>query len=205
MPSVAFCLALLLQVTPASRPVSLRALELDVRLEPATRILSAKARLDIVSRRVLPLTQLVLVLPPPFAERARVQAVWDATGLLAWHVQSAGEELRISVTLAKPLPSLSRRTVVMSFDLDLTGVDSALVKFTHREVQLASSGWYPFPENLLLDSLPRVRLGVRLPRTWRVQSTSNVKRLRTGPEFAEYELKAKNVRAGALLFAASAE
>lgn len=204
MISAALCLALLLQ--PTLPHLELRALELDVRLDPSARQLTAKAQLDLRSRRVLLLETLVLVLPSPFAARAEIETVWDDTGLLAWHAERREESLFIHVALAKPLAPLGRRTVVVSFRVDFAGLDSpASSHLSENAVRLESRGWYPLPTEGVGDALRRVRLGVRLPHTWRVRPMEGLKRLRTGTQFAEYERKARNVPTGQLLFSARAE
>ncbi|MFQ5817168.1 MAG: hypothetical protein ACE5H2_04315 [Terriglobia bacterium] len=206
MPTATFGLALLLALGPAPRFFAVNAVELDVRLEPADAQLAAKASLALVSRRVRPIHTLVLVFPAPFHDRARIRTVWDETGLLAWHTEPAKDALLIHVTFASPLAPLARRTVVVSFELDFAGLDStAPAHLSDQEARLESSGWYPLPESAAADRLRRLRLDVRLPRTWRVERSGPIKHLRTGIQFAEYELKRKNIPAGRLLFRAYAE
>ncbi len=188
-----------------SRIVSVRTVELDVRLDPATRTLAGKANLELDSRRVLPIDTLDLFLSPPFADRARVEDVWDETGLLAWSAKMESETLLLRLTFARPLPPLARRTVVIRFQLSLDEVDSTAVRLNQHEARLESSGWYPFPKEAALERFRRIRLGVRLPRTWHVEATSQLKRVRTGLEFAEYEITAKNVAPQTLLFQARPE
>jgi len=198
-------LALLLQGTPVSRIVSVRTVELDVRLDPATRTLAGKASLELDSRRVLPIDTLALVLPPPFADRTRVEDVWDETGLLAWTAKMESETLLLRLTFARPLAPLARRTVVIRFQLSLDELDSTAVRLSQHEARLESSGWYPLPKEPVLERFRRIRLGVRLPRTWRVEAAGRLKRVRTGLEFAEYEITAKNVAPQTLLFQAQPE
>ena len=205
MSAVVLILALLLQGTPVSRIVSVRTVELDVRLDPATRTLAGKASLELDSRRVLPIDTLALVLPPPFADRARVEDVWDETGPLAWTAKMESETLLLRLTFARPLAPLARRTVVVRFQLSLDELDSTAARLGPHEARLESSGWYPLPKEAALERFRRIRLGVRLPRAWHVEATSRLKRVRTGLEFAEYEITAKNVAPQTLLFQAQPE
>lgn len=199
-------LALLLALGPTPQFFEVNAVELDVRLEPSDGRLAAKASLHLRSRRVRPAETLALVLPAPFQNRARIRAVWDETGVLAWHTEMAEAALLIRVTFARPLPALARRTVVVSFELDCGGLDSsAPAQLTARAARLESTGWYPLPAGSVSDRLRRVRLAVRLSRSWRVERRLRMKRVRSGKHVAEYELTAENVARDTLLFRAHAQ
>lgn len=195
------------QETQFPPPLSIEEIELDLRLEPATHTLSAKVMLGLRSRSLRPMEVVRLVLPAPFADRAHIYAVWDRTGFLAWHTERREKDLLIVTTFTAPIGPLGQRALVVHFELDLAGFDApeAPAQLTSRAASLHATGWYPLPVALRLTRINRLRLGLRLPRTWQLRSHTQLKHLHTSSEFAEYELTAKGISAASLVFSAYAQ
>ena len=195
------------QENSSSTPLNVEEVELDVRLEPATYTLSAKVMLGLRSRSLKPVEAIRLVVPAPFADRAHIYAVWDRSGFLAWHSQRIKKDLLIVTTFAQPIGALGQRWLVIRFDLDFTHFDApdAPAQLTPHAASLRATGWYPLPLGVRPRQFNKLRLGLRLPRTWRLRSHAESKHLHTGTEFTEYELTAEAVSASSLLFCAYAQ
>ncbi|NWF86124.1 MAG: hypothetical protein HXY18_20120 [Bryobacteraceae bacterium] len=195
--------------TAAPVQLHVEAVELDVRLEPTTYTLAAKAMLGLRSRSLKPLPAIRLLLPAPFAARARIYAVWDHSGFLPWYRARLENDFLIVTTFTQPIRPLGQRWLVVRFDLNFTGFDvpDAPAQLTPHAASLHAAGWYPLPAGVEPSQfqLNKLRLGLRLPRAWRLRSYTESKHLHTGTEFAEYELRAKAVSANTLLFSAYAQ
>lgn len=206
MPTATLALALLLELAGAPRVLVVHAVELDVRLDPVAARLSGKIKLELRSRRVQLVETLTLVIPRPFHERTRIETIWDDTGILPWHTEPADAGLAILITFPTPLPPLARRTVVVSFELDLKRADSsAPAQLSEKTAVLRGLGWYPLPPQDLAGPVRRLHLDLRVPREWEVRRNGPLKPRRIGTQFAAYEITAQQVKPEALLFEARAQ
>ena len=181
--------------------------DLDVRLDPQSQALYASGKLVLRNTGRTAIEILTLLFPAPLGSRTTCTAVWDPHGELGWRLDPA-EKLqghKLSVLLRSRLRPGKKMTLGLNFEITLEGLPpDAPTRVSAENARLASAGWYPLPDEADPELVDRLRLVVRLPKSWQVSAPVKLKKVAESKVLASYELQRKRPVPGRTLFRARA-
>jgi len=180
---------------------------ISVRLDPEAGALYGKALLTLRNRTGRDLAAVDLKFPAAAGDNVKLNVVWDRHEDLPWRRlwrQEALGHFLFQVTLAKPLRDGKKILLGVSFDLTPgTAGDDAPAIVTATRASLRGTGWYPVAAEG--PAAPgRLKLTVRLPKTWVVTHPPGSKKKRPGILLADYKVNLGRKFTEEIVFAARA-
>jgi hypothetical protein len=199
--------ALLFPSSASADSLAVERLDLDVRLDPQSQALYAGGKLTLRNTGGTSIEVLTLQFPAPLGSRTTCTAVWDANGELGWRSDPVDEtqDQELSVLLRPWLKPGKKMTLGLNFEITLEGLPAdAPASVSSGTARLTGTGWYPLPDGADPLRTNKLRLVVRLPKTWQVSAPVKMKRITRGALLAGYELQVERPVPGQTLFLAHA-
>jgi hypothetical protein len=179
----ALLLSLVLPSGANAAALTAERVDLDVRLDPQSEALYASGKLVLRNTGRTAIEVLTLRFPALLGSRTTCTAVWDADGELGWRLDPA-EKLqghKLSVLLRSRLRPGQKMTLGLNFEITLEGVPrDAPTRVSAEDARLAGGGWYPLPDKTGPELVERLRLVVRLPKSWHVSAPVKLKKVAEG-------------------------
>jgi hypothetical protein len=207
LPPAALLLSLVLALGANATALTAERVDLDVRLDPQSEALYASGKLVLRNTGRTTIEILTLLFPAPLGSRTTCTAVWDADGELGWRSDPAEKPQgrTLSVLLRSRLRPGRKMTLGLNFEITLEGLPpDAPARVSAEDVRLAGAGWYPLPDEADPEPVDRLRLVVRLPKSWQVSAPVKLKKVAESKVLASYELQRERPVRGRTLFRARA-
>lgn len=203
----ALVLSLLLAQGASAAALTADRVDLDVRLDPQSEALYASGQLVLRNTGHTDIEILTLLFPAPLGSRTTCTAVWDSDGELGWRSDPADNlhSQKLSVLLRSRLRPGKKITLGLNFEIALDGLSAdAPARVSAQDARLAGAGWYPLPDDAGPAWAGRLRLVVRLPKSWRVSAPVKLKKVAESESLASYEVQRERPVSERTLFRAHA-